>query len=204
MNPWSAAVDALAAALVAVGDFSGGGLVMGIPLITFVFRVALIPVLGPLALKTRDRTRVVRRIRPQIKALDREFRDHPSTLEARLKALHAENGIGLVDWSGLGAALIQVPILIALFQAVLEVWQPQAMTLVGAGLGLLAGGLSLVGTKASGQAEGANWMLWMSGLLPIAICLWLGAGVGLYLTAFYAAGMLQAMFMRRRDAPAAE
>jgi hypothetical protein len=115
MNLWSAAVRALAAALRSVGDLVGGGPAVGIPLLTFVLRVALIPVLAPLAVRTRDRMRVVRRISPQIKALDREFRDDPNTLSARLKALHAENGIGMVDWPGLGAAFIQVPILIALF-----------------------------------------------------------------------------------------
>jgi membrane protein insertase Oxa1/YidC/SpoIIIJ len=114
MNLWSAAVRALAAALRSVGDLVGGGPAVGIPLLTFVLRVALI-VLAPLAVRTRDRMRVVRRISPQMKALDREFRDDPNTLSARLKALHAENGIGMVDWPGLGAAFIQVPILIALF-----------------------------------------------------------------------------------------
>ncbi|MEQ1856743.1 MAG: YidC/Oxa1 family membrane protein insertase [Longimicrobiales bacterium] len=197
MNPWTAAVDALAAALTWVGGALGVGLVLGIPVFTFVVRSALIPILAPLAVRTRDRMRVVRRIRPQIKELDRKFRDDPNTLEARLKALHAENGIGMVDWPGLGAALLQVPLLIALFQAVLEVWPADALTAGGAGLGLVASALSMVGTKTSGQAEGAAWMLWMSGLLPIAICLWLGTGVGLYLSGFYAAGALQGLVMRR-------
>jgi membrane protein insertase Oxa1/YidC/SpoIIIJ len=204
MNPWTAAVDALAAALTWTGDALGGGRAVGIPVLTFLVRAALIPVLAPLAVRTRDRMRVVRRIRPQIKELDRQFRDHPDVLEKRLRALHAEHGIGMVDWPGLGAALIQVPLLIALFTAVLSVWEAEALTASGAMLGLVAAVLSLASTKVSGQAEGAPWMLWMAGLLPMAICLWLGAGVGLYLTGFYAAGALQGAFMGRRagSAPA--
>jgi membrane protein insertase Oxa1/YidC/SpoIIIJ len=198
MNPWTAAVEALATALTWVGDAVGGGLAAGILLFTFGVRVALIPILTPIAVRTRDRMRIVRRIRPQIKELDRQFRDDHRTLEARLKALHAENGIGLVDWPGLGGAVLQVPLLIALFQAVLMVWEADALTLGGTVLGVVAGGLSLFGTRASGQAEGAPWMLWMSALLPGGICLWLGTGVGLYLTAFYAAGALQGLIIRGR------
>ena len=197
MNPWTAAVDALAGALTGTGSLLGGGLAVGIPAMTFVVRAALIPMLTPLAIRTRARNRVVRRIRPQIKALDQQFRDDPGTLSKRLKALHEQNGIGLVDWPGLLAALIQVPLLIALFQAVLKVWEADALTLGGAGLGVAAGALSLLGTKISGQAEGASWMLWMSGMLPVAICLWLGTGVGLYLTGFYAAGAIQGLVMMR-------
>jgi hypothetical protein len=43
----------------------------------------------------------------------------------------------------------------------------------------------------------------MSAILPVAICLWLGPGVGLYLTAFYAAGAIQALVMRRATPTAA-
>ena len=196
MSPWSAGVEALAAAIRSAGGWLGG-LASAIAIVTFGLRVALIPILAPLAIRTRDRMRVVRRIKPQIKALDRQFRDDPGTLSKRLKALHEDNGIKVVDWPGLAAAFIQVPILIALFQAVLLVWPADALNWSGMGLGVLASGFSMFATRASGQAEGAPWMLWMAGILPLAICLWLGAGVGLYLSGFYAAGALQALVMRR-------
>lgn len=199
MNPWSAFVDALASVLVSVADLLGGGLGVGIVVTTFVLRSLLIPILRPLAAKTRARLRVVRRIRPQIKALDQQFKDDPSTLQKRLNELHAANGIKMVDWPGLVGALIQVPILIAMFQAVLEVWEADALNVLALGLGLVAAALSVAGTKMSGQAEGAKWMLWMSGVLPVAICLWLGPGVGYYLCGFYAAAMLQAALMGQND-----
>lgn len=200
MNFWTVFVEALASVVVSVGDLVGGP-GPGILLATFALRAVLIPVLGPLSVRTRARQRIVRRIRPQIKALDRELKDHPGTLHKRLKALHEEHGIGMVDWAGLAGALIQVPVLIALFQAVLLVWEADALTLAGLGLGLLAAGLSLVSTRASGQAEGQAWMLWLSGLLPLAICLWLGPGIGFYLCGFYGAALLQAAVMGRDETP---
>lgn len=199
MNSWTAAVEFLASLILTVGEVLGDGRVAGILVTTFVVRTALIPILGPLAARTAKRQKVVRRIRPQIRALDQQFKDDPDTLSKRLKVLHEENGIPVVDWAGLGAALVQLPILIALFQAVLVVWEPNALTVMGSVLGVLAGGLSLLATASSGQADGAKWMMWMSGVLPLAICLWLGAGVGLYLTAFYGASVLQSVIMRRGE-----
>ena len=201
MNPWSASVEGLVEVLLMVGEALGGGRTLGTLVVTFSVRTALIPILLPIAARTKERQRVVRRIRPQIKALDREFRDDPSTLSVRLKSLHEDNGIGMVDWPGLIGAMIQLPVLIALFQAVLLVWEPRAMSPSGLGLGIVAAGLSLVATKISGQADGASWLLWLSGALPIAVCLWLGPGVALYLIAFYAAMSLQGVLMVRRGSP---
>jgi hypothetical protein len=78
------------------------------------------------------------------------------------------------------------------------VWPADALSFGGIILGIVAGTLSYAGTKIGGQAEGAPWMLWMSASLPVLICLWLGSGVGFYLTGFYAAGLLQALLMSRR------
>lgn len=195
MNPWTTAVDAIAEMILRLGSWLGGGPALGILTLTFTVRAALIPLLGPLAIRTLGRQRVVKRLRPQIKELHRELRDHPGTLSRELKALHRAHGINVVDWPGLAGALVQLPILIALFQAVLHVWEPEALTIGGTGLGLVSAGLSFFGTKVSGQSEGAPWMLWMSGGLPVAICLWLGTGIGLYLTGFYGAGAVQALLM---------
>jgi membrane protein insertase Oxa1/YidC/SpoIIIJ len=184
-----------------LGSAVGDGRVAGILLLAFGVRAALIPLMLPLGIRTRARNRVARRIRPQIKALDRELRDHPSELSRRLKALHQANGIEVVDWPGLGGALIQLPVLIALFQAVLLVWEPEAMTMPGLVLGVLAGGVSWIGTKWSGQAEGSPVMLWLAFALPIAISLWLGTGIALYLLGFYAAGTIQGLLMPKDPQP---
>lgn len=196
MTPWAALVEIIAAGIESVGEALGGR-ALGILASVFIVRVALIPLLLPLGLRIRARQRVVRRIRPRIKALDRELRDHPGELSRQLKALHAEHGITMVDWPGLAGALVQLPLLIALFQAVLLVWSAEAMTASGLGLGVVAGGLSLVGTKLSGQGD-SRGMLWLSAVLPVAVCVWLGPGVGLYLIGFYAAAALQGMLMARR------
>ena len=194
---WGELVAAIAGGMTAVG----GSAAWGIFLTTTVVRSALIPVMLPMAVRTRARQRVVRRIRPQIKALDKEFGNDPGLLQKKLTELHEQNGIKVVDWPGLVAALIQLPILIALFQAVLLVSEGTPLESGGLVWGPVASALAVYGTWVGGQSEGAKWLLWMSGILPVVISVWLGAGIGLYLTAFYGAGAVQGVLMRRRDVP---
>lgn len=196
---WGELVEGIAGGMAAVG---GSG-AWGIFLTTAVVRAALIPVMLPMAVRTRERQRIVRRIRPQIKALDKELKDDPGLLQKKLTELHEQNGIKVVDWPGVAAALIQLPILIALFQAVLLISEGTPLESGGLVWGPVASALAVYGTWVGGQSEGAKWLLWMSGILPVAISVWLGAGIGLYLTAFYGAGAVQGVLMRRRDAPEA-
>ena len=197
MNPWGALVGALATAIAAVGDMLGS-LALGIFAVVFVGRTLLIPVLMPMATRTRDRMKVVRRIRPEIKSLNQKLKSDPHKLEKELKALHEANGIKMVDVPGLIAALVQLPVLIALFQAVYHVSESTDLASGGLLVGLVAAGVSVAGTKLSGQGEGAAWLLWLSGLLPVGIAIWLGKGIAIYLAAFYGASLIQAMLMRNQ------
>lgn len=203
MNPWTALVEMLAETASRIGAAVGGQPAVGIVSLAFSVRAALIPLMLPIGIRSRARRRVVQRIRPEIKALDRAFRDDPSELSRRLKALHEANGIRVVDWFGLCGAFIQLPILVALFQAVLLVWEPDAMTFSGFGLGTFAAVVSLLSAKWNGQVEDQPFMLWLSLLLPVAISLWLGAGVALYLLGFYGASAIQGL-LTPKDQPAAE
>jgi len=197
MHVWGDLVQAVAGAMNGVGASAGWGIFA----VTMIVRATLIPVMLPLAVRTREHQKVVRRIRPEIKALDREHRHDPVLLQQKITELHEQNGIKVVDWSGLLAALIQVPILIALFQAVLLISEGTPLASGGLVWGLIAAALAVYGAWVGGQSEGAKWVLWMSGTLPVAISAWLGAGIGLYLTAFYGAGAVQGLLMRRRVAP---
>ncbi len=195
MNPWTVLVEALERLILAVGG-SIGGTALGIFAVTFGARVLLIPVMLPMAVRTRDRMKVIRRIRPRIKELNQQLKKDPHRLERELKALHEAHGVKMVDVPALVSALIQLPILIALFQAVYYVSENTELASGGLLLGAVAAALSVAGTKLSGQGEGAAWLLWLSGLLPIGIAAWLGRGIALYLAAFYAGSLIQGLLMR--------
>ena len=198
MTLWHDLVQVIADGFTALAHLLGAPVLAGVFVLTFAVRLAMIPVMMPMATRTRERLKVVRRIRPQIKALDERYKDEPSVLSRKLKTLHEENGISVVDWSGLALALVQLPILVAFFQAVFLVSEQIPFSLGGWILGAAAAGLAVWSARTSGQSDGAAWVLWMSAILPLAISLWLGAGIATYLAAFYGASAVQGVMMARR------
>jgi YidC/Oxa1 family membrane protein insertase len=196
MNPWSVLVGGLESLIEAVGQALGGSLGVGVFVVTLILRLLLIPVLLPLAARSRDRTRVYEGMKPELRELKLQFAKEPDRLDKEISALHRRHGIKLVDTAGLWVALIQLPVLIAMFQAVLHISEGTALAANGWLPGLLAAAASMASLRVAGQAQ-KPIVLAIAGILPIVISIWLGAGVALYLIAFYAGSTLQALLMRR-------
>lgn len=199
MNPWTAFVDALQTALLAAGDALGGHTGAGVFALTLLVRLLLIPVMLPLARRGRVWREAHRSIKPEIKRVSKELRDDPKTMQREIKALHERVGIGQVDTAGLLGALIQVPILIAFFQAVIELSAGTPLESGGLVWGVVAGAVSYTSTGL-GDPSVPRPMVWAAGVLPIAISVWLGRGVALYLVAFYLGSLVQGLLMNRREA----
>jgi len=196
LDPWSWLVEALARAITGTANVLGGNLGAGTIALTLAGRLALIPILLPLARRSRSWRDVQRGIRPQVRELNARFKSDPASLQHELKALYAQHGISQVDGAGLLTALVQVPLLIAFFQAVLRLSSGTA--LAGGGLvpGLVAGTLSLLGSKLA-DASTPRPLLYLAAVLPVAMSVWLGSGTGLYLCAFYAGTLVQSLLQRR-------
>jgi membrane protein insertase Oxa1/YidC/SpoIIIJ len=200
MNPWTALVQLIERALHGVAGLLGGNLALGVFTLVLAARLALVPILLPLARRTKDWRAVYRTIKPEVKALQKEHRDDPMRMQKELQALHARHGIRVLDTAGLLLALIQVPVLIAFFQAVLHVSTDTPLASGGLLYGVVAGALSYAGTVL-GDATTAKPLLVMAGVLPVLIASWLGSGVGLYLVAFYFGTLVQSLLVSR-GAPA--
>ena len=198
MNPWSALVTAIESGFSAAGEALGGHPAAGVFALTLVVRLALVPVMLPLARRGREWREVHRRIRPEIKRITRENRQDPARMQAELKALHHRNGIGQIDKAGLLGAVIQLPILIAFFQAVIHFSADTPLASGGLIPGLAAGAMSYLSTVV-GDASTPKPAAWAAGVLPVAIAAWLGRGVALYLAAFYLGSVGQALLMKRRS-----
>jgi YidC/Oxa1 family membrane protein insertase len=196
MNPWTALVHLVQRGFTATGDILGGSLATGIFALTLVVRIAMIPVMLPLARKTRRWRAIQKTLRPEIREISTQYKSDPSAQQRELKALHSRHGIGQVDGAGLLMALLQVPVLIAFFQAVLHISDGTALASGGLLAGVVAGGISFVGTQL-GDATTPRALLYLSGILPVIIGAWLGLGIGLYLIAFYLGSLLQSLIMRR-------
>jgi YidC/Oxa1 family membrane protein insertase len=202
MNLWSHLVEALAKAISGTAGLLGTNPGVGIVVLTLVGRLALIPILLPLARRSRAWRDVQRGLRPQIRELNARFKSDPAALQRELKALHAQHGIRQIDGPGLLTALIQVPLLIAFFQAVLRLSSGTRLASGGLIPGLGAGVLSLLGSKLA-DASTPRPLLYLAAVLPVAMAVWLGSGTGLYLVAFYAGTLVQSLLQRRPVAMAA-
>jgi YidC/Oxa1 family membrane protein insertase len=197
VSGWAGFVDVIENLILAAGPALGGGTALGIVVVTLAVRIALIPIMLPLGARTRDRNLVVKRMRPEMQALKEQYRKDPDRLQKEISALHARHGIKLVDMPGLLAALIQLPLLIGLFQAVYHVSEGTPLASNGLLVGVLASAFSVAGLWLGGQAD-SRPLLIMSLVLPVVVATWLGSGIGLYLVAFYAGSALQGVLMRRR------
>ncbi|MCI0434780.1 MAG: YidC/Oxa1 family membrane protein insertase [Gemmatimonadetes bacterium] len=195
MNLWTTLVAALERLVVAAGDALGGSLALGILAVTLGLRLALIPIMLPLAARTRDRQRVVDGFKPEFQELKRQFAKDPDRLQKEINALHARHGIKVFDGPGLLGALIQLPVLIAMFTAVLHLSEGTALSANGLLWGIAAAVVSTLTTALSGTR--ARSLLALSAVLPIAIALWLGQGIAMYLLAFYAGSFVQGLLLRR-------
>jgi YidC/Oxa1 family membrane protein insertase len=193
---WTALVHAVEGLIASVAGSAGGSLALGILLTVLAVRLLLIPIMLPLAARTRDRNSIARRLQPELAAIKQEFRKDPMREQKEISELHKRHGISLVDGAGLIGALIQLPVLIALFQAVYHVTRDTTLASSGIVVGLIASALSVSGLWLNGQAD-SKVMLVLFGLLPLVMALWLGQGIGFYLIALNAATSLQGVLLRR-------
>jgi membrane protein insertase Oxa1/YidC/SpoIIIJ len=193
---WTALVHAVEGLMASVAAAAGGSLAIGILLTVLAIRLLLIPIMLPLAARTRDRNAVARRLQPELAAIKQEFRKDPMREQKEISALHKRHGIGLVDGPGLIGSLIQLPLLIALFQAVYHITRDTTLASPGILIGLIASALSVGGVWLNGQAD-AKPLLVLFGILPLVMAIWLGQGIGLYLVALNAASSLQGLLLRR-------
>ena len=193
---WSALVHAIEGLIANIAGAAGGSLALGILLTVLAIRLLLIPIMLPLAARSRDWTVIAKRLKPQLAALRQEFKKDPMREQKEISALHARHGIKVFDGSGLLGALVQVPVLIALFQAVFHISRDTTLAAPGIVIGLVASLLSVAALWLGGQAS-SKVMLAISAVLPFVMAIWLGQAIGLYLTAFYAGSALQGMLLKR-------
>ena len=193
---WSELVQAIEGVIASIAGTVGGSLALGILLTVLAIRVLLIPLMLPLAARSRDWNVIAKRLKPELAALRQEHKKDPMREQKEISALHARHGIKVFDGPGLLSALIQVPVLIALFQAVYHISRDTTLAAPGILIGLVASALSVAGLWLGGQA-GSKAMLALSAVLPFVMAIWLGQGIGLYLTAFYAGSALQGALLKR-------
>jgi YidC/Oxa1 family membrane protein insertase len=206
MEIWGSFVNVLAVVLFWLAQAYGGNFGLAIITVSFVIRLALLPLSVKIGRRMQARQQLMKELQPKIDRLKSRYRDQPERLSRETMKLYRPHGIGMFDGWGLLVNLAQLPIFIAIFSAIKsglgvggrflwigDIAQPDVI------LALIVGALTYLSSLLSANSPQQTRLL--ANLLPVAITLFfvwrLAAGIGLYWAASTSVGIIQAVLVRR-------
>lgn len=113
---WESIIGTLSELIKYLANLAGGNYAIGLILFTIITRIILLPIMqyqSKTARKTAELQPEMKRLREQYSGRDRETQ---MALQNAINELNAKHGVN--QWAGCLPALIQLPIMIALYQAV--------------------------------------------------------------------------------------
>lgn len=206
---WNESIDVLRESMLAYAQVCNGNLGYGILIVSFLARLALLPLGLRLAKVAQAHQRAMQKIQPELDALRRRYQSNPRRLAEESRRVMAREGVSPISVGGCIGALIQIPAFLALYAAVRQVaniggrflWvrdisKPDAV------VGILATVFTLAATASgsSGPAPNRTIVLVMSGVLTAVALSKMAAGVGLYWGLSSLIGAAQGLVVQRRYA----
>jgi YidC/Oxa1 family membrane protein insertase len=206
-NIWSLFVGYLQTVLFVLAHMYGGNISLAIITLSFIVRLALLPLTLHLARRSQWQQMRLKEMQPELERLKKHYRNHPEKLSQKTMELYKKHDVRLLDGAGFFGNLLQLPVFAGLFAAIKQgtgngghfLWitdisQPNIL------LALIIAVLTFVSSALSPnmQQQGRN----LSILLPVIITLFfvwrLSAGLGLYWAASSLVGVLQTAMLRRK------
>src|SRR5262249_32913229 len=117
MTLWMEWLNTLDGFLEFLSSHVGLGDGLAIVALTLLVRTAILPMSWSSAYRSRIRQKTIARLQPELQRLKEKFRDQPKLYTEQLVALYRENGMTLTDGRSLLGALVQLPVLLGLYQA---------------------------------------------------------------------------------------
>jgi YidC/Oxa1 family membrane protein insertase len=205
---WSHTVDVIREAMFAYAQISNGNVAYGIMAVTFLARLALLPLTIKLATAAAAQQEAMRRVAPELEEVRREFKKDPGRLAEETRRIFAREGVSMIPRAGCIGALLQAPVFLALFDAVRQcaaaggrfLWI-RDISRPDIALAVLVAALT-AGSMAAGPhpdipAQQRQLLLIMP-LLFTLLALWqMAAGVGLYWGISSVVGVAQGVIVRR-------
>jgi len=208
MEMWSQVVYVLREAIFAYAQVTHGNLAYGIMAVTFLARVALFPLTLRLARGAALQQEAMSRLRPELDALRTACKDDPTRLARETQRVLAREGVSMIPTAGCAGALLQTPVLLALYNAVSEcaafggrfLWirdiSKPDVALAGVVAAVTAASMA-AGPQPDAPAQQRMLMLMMPAVFT-AVALWhLASGVGLYWGVSSMVGVAQGLVVRR-------
>jgi len=186
---WSQAVEILRESIFAYAQACHGNLGAGILAVTFLARLALLPLGIRLARAAADQQRAMARLQPALEALRKTHQRDSKRLAEETSRLLTREGVSPFSLAGCLGAVVQIPVFVALYSAV-----RQAAALGGRFLwirdlakpdwpiAVAATVFTLLTTATGGVGPSPNrsLMLSITAAVTIAALSKVSAGVGLY------------------------
>ena len=206
---WTESMDVLRESMLAYAQVCNGNLGYGILIVSFLARLALLPLGLRLAKVAQAHQRAMQKIQPELDALRRRYQTNPRRLAEESRRVMAREGVSPISVGGCIGALIQIPVFLALYAAVRQVasiggrflWV-RDISKPDAAVGILATVFTLAATASgsSGPAPNRTIVLLMSGVLTAVALSKMAAGVGLYWGLASLIGTAQGLVVQRRHA----
>src|SRR6476620_3931506 len=118
MYLWGQLVDVLREAIFAYAQACHGNVGYGIVAVTFLARLALLPLMLRIARASAAHQAAMARLEPELATLKARHKDNPRKLHADIQRVLAREGISMFPMAGCLGNLASVPVLIALYSAV--------------------------------------------------------------------------------------
>ena len=116
MELWTLWLDTLSNLMNLLTSRLGLDLGVAIVIATVLLRVALLPISWPAAYRGCLRQKKMSILQPELALLREQYADKPDLYLKRMQALYAENGLTLLDGKSLLGSLVQMPVLLGMFQ----------------------------------------------------------------------------------------
>ena len=207
MMVWAQFVDLLQAAIFALSQAFGGNLGMGILSVTFLIRVAMLPLTVYLSRQAARRHALLGKLEPELDRLRARLKHRPKRLAEETMRVYKREGISAFQTGGLLGTLVQLPVLIGLFCAVRRcaniggrfLWirniaRPDLV--LTALVAALAFAMTALGSHAS-AGQGKTFLILLPTLMTFLVLWQLSAAIGLHWAASNVVGIIQATIVRR-------
>ena len=191
MGLWSDVVDVLREAIFAYAQMSNGNLACGIMAVTFLARLALLPLTLRLARSAARQQEAMRRLKPELDAARAAFRDDPARLAHETQRIFAREGLSMIPAAGCLGMIMQTPVVLALYNAVREsttlggrfLWI-RDLSRPDMALAMVVAAITAASMAAGPQPDGPAQQRMVMLALPAVftlVALWqMASGVGLY------------------------
>jgi YidC/Oxa1 family membrane protein insertase len=208
MGLWSDVVEVLREAIFAYAQMSNGNLACGIMAVTFLARLALLPLTLRLARGAAIQQDAMHRLEPELDTARAAFKDDPARLAKETQRIFAREGVSMIPAAGCIGIIMQTPVLLALYNAVREctalggrfLWI-RDISKPDVGLALLVAAVTAASMAAGPQPDGPAQQRLVMLVLPAVftlIALWqMASGVGLYWGVSSLVGVAQGILVRR-------